>query len=73
MKDNKKAFKEEFAKFYENPTREGLRELLKNNLGEYPNIDFKSQLPTFSSIARHILGIANSGGGCIILGVAERR
>jgi len=33
MATKKRLLKEEFAHFYENPTRESLRELLKNNLG----------------------------------------
>jgi len=68
----KKLLKEEFAKFYETPTRDNLRELLKNNLGEFPNLDFKKQWLPFPQIARHILGIANAGGGCIVIGVAEK-
>jgi predicted HTH transcriptional regulator len=72
MVAKKKPINEEFAKFYENPTREGLRDLLKNNLGEFPNCDFKEQWPVFSKVARHLLGLANSGGGCLIIGVAER-
>lgn len=68
----RKAFKEDFAKFYEDPTREGLRDLLKNNLGEFPYLDFKDKLPSFPKLAKHLLGIANLGGGCIVVGVAER-
>jgi hypothetical protein len=72
MVAKKKTFKEEFARFYESPTRESLRELLRNNLGEFPNYDFKEQWPTFSKLARHLLGLANVGGGCVIIGVAEK-
>jgi hypothetical protein len=70
--NTRKSFKEDFAKFYEDPTREGLRDLLKNNLGEFPYLDFKGELPSFGKLARHLLGIANLGGGCIVVGVAER-
>ena len=72
MTAKKKTIKEEFAKFYENPTRESLRDLLRDNLGEFPYYDFKEQWPTFPKLARHILGLANIGGGCIIIGVAEK-
>ena len=72
MATKKRLLKEEFAKFYENPTRDSLRELLKNNLGEFPNLDFKERWLPFPQMARHILGIANAGGGCIIVGVAEK-
>jgi len=68
----RKTFKEEFAQFFENPTREGLRDLLRNNLGEFPNLDFKEKLPPFSKVARHLLGLANLGGGCLIVGVCEK-
>lgn len=68
----RKTFKEEFAQFFESPTREGLRDLLKGNLGGFPNVDFKESLPSFTKIARHLLGQANLGGGCLIIGVSEK-
>ncbi|MFN6568243.1 helix-turn-helix domain-containing protein [Dendronalium sp. ChiSLP03b] len=68
----RKTFKEEFAQFFENPTREGFRDILKNNLGEFPNVDFKEKLPTFPKVARHLLGLANFGGGCLVIGVSEK-
>jgi len=72
MSAKRKTFKEEFARFYESPTREDLRELLRNNLGEFPNIDFKEQWPEYPNLARHLLGMANSSGGCIVIGVSEK-
>ena len=72
MDKPKKSIKEEFAKFFETPSRESLRDLLKNNLGEFPNCDFKKNWPDFSKIAKHLIGIANSDGGCIIIGVGEK-
>ncbi len=72
MATKKRFLKEEFTRFYENPSRESLRELLKNNLGESPNLDFKKIWLTSSKMARHILAIANAGGGCIVVGVAEK-
>ncbi|MDP1624164.1 MAG: ATP-binding protein [bacterium] len=72
MTTKKRLLKEEFAHFYENPTLESLRELLKNNLGEFPNLDFKEVWLPSSQMARHILAIANAGGGCIVIGVAEK-
>ena len=67
----KKSINEEFARFFEKPNRESLRELLKNNHGEFSNCDFKEEWPDLGKIARHLLGMGNSGGGCLILGVAE--
>jgi predicted HTH transcriptional regulator len=34
-------------------------------------LDFKEKWLPFPQMARHILGISNAGGGCIIVGVAE--
>lgn len=65
------SFKEVFAQFLEDPTREGLRDILKLNYGETDNLDFKSEWPSYSKIAKLILALANSGGGCIVFGVTE--
>jgi len=69
---NNKFLKEEFSRFFEQPTREAFRTLLKNNLGELPECDFKRELPQYSKFARHLLGFANSGGGAIVLGVEQK-
>ncbi|GAV15886.1 helix-turn-helix domain-containing protein [Paenibacillus sp. NAIST15-1] len=63
--------KESFAQFIEEPTREGLREVLRTNLGETNNLDFKEEWPAYPKVAKLILALANSGGGCIIFGVKE--
>ncbi len=67
----KKSFKESIAKFFEEPTRDLLKDILKNNIGELENLDFKDEWPQFSKVAKHILAMANSGGGVIVLGVTE--
>jgi len=66
-----KSIHEDFARFFERPTREDLRNLIKNNFGELPQCDFKADWPALPKLARHILGIANSKGGCVIVGVAQ--
>lgn len=66
-----KGWKEDFAKFFENPSRENLRELLRNQVGEFDHIDFKGEWLEDSKLARHLLGFANSGGGCLVIGIAE--
>ena len=66
-----KQFNESFAKFFENPTRVGLKEILQYNGGEFNFLDFKKEWPEFSKLARHILALGNSGGGCIVVGVEE--
>ncbi|MGO9016186.1 MAG: helix-turn-helix domain-containing protein [Dissulfurispiraceae bacterium] len=67
-----KSFHESFATFFEDPTREGFRELIKTNIGELRFCDFKSEWPEQSAISKHILGMANSGGGCLVIGVDEK-
>ncbi len=62
---------EDFAKFFENPTREGLREVIRNNEGEFDQLDFKEDWPTYPNLARHLFGFANSGGGCIVIGMKQ--
>ena len=68
-----KKLHEPFTKFFEEPTREKLRELIQFNTGEYNNLDFKKAWPESSKIAKHILAMANSGGGAIIVGVEENK
>ena len=65
----KKETHELFARFFENPSREGLRDLLRDNVGEFDYLDFKQEWPSPSKLARHMLGFANSGGGCLVCGV----
>lgn len=64
--------KEFFARFCEERTRESLREFLKNHTGEQSDCDFKGIWPDLSQAAKHILAIANSGGGCLIIGIEEK-
>lgn len=68
-----KLIHEEFAKFFEAPTRENFRELIQFNTGEFDNIDFKEEWPEKSKLAKHILAIANSKGGIIVVGVKETK
>lgn len=64
--------KEALARVLEDPTRESFRDLLRDHTGEAPNLDFKEQWPSLDKLARHVLAFANSGGGCIVVGVAEQ-
>lgn len=66
MKNNSKSLYEEFAVFFENPTRDSLRKLLSRNFGESNQIDFKESWPESNKLAKHILAFANSGGGVIL-------
>lgn len=62
---------EDFARFFEAPSRDKLRELLRKRTGEYDFFDFKEAWPERSELARHVLAFANSGNGCLIVGVTE--
>lgn len=66
-----KSHHEAFAQFFETPSREGLRRLLQEHHGETANLDFKESWPGYNEVARHVLGLGNSGGGCLLVGVAE--
>jgi hypothetical protein len=63
--------KESFARFFEDPSREGLRELLKQHVGETRFMDFKEEWPKHVSLAKQILGFANTGNACLIMGGKE--
>jgi predicted HTH transcriptional regulator len=57
--------------FLKNPSHESLKELLLHNTGETDYVDFKSDWIEISKLAKHVLAISNSGGGCIIIGVMQ--
>lgn len=63
--------KDELYEILTNPTRENFRVLLQNHLGEEDYLDFKKEWPDKEKEARHILAMANSGGGCIVFGVTQ--
>lgn len=57
--------------FLKSPTHEHLKDVLLGNSGETDFLDFKMKWSDFTKLAKHILAIANSGGGCIIVGVSQ--
>lgn len=63
---------ETFARFFTAPTREALRDLLRHNIGETDYLDFKADWPALPKLARHILALANSGGGALVVGVSQQ-
>lgn len=73
MLDKNKTWKEEFAKFFEQPSRETLRNLLRSHLGESDEYDFKEDWISNQKLCRHVLALANFGGGCLIFGVRENQ
>src|SRR4051812_27963539 len=52
-------------------SRESLREFLHSHTGEQAECDFKADWPVLLDLAPDVLAFANSGGGVIIIGVAE--
>lgn len=62
---------EAFAQFFEKPTREGLRDLIKQSIGETDYLDFKSEWPDLVKVSKHILALANTGGGALVLGLHQ--
>jgi hypothetical protein len=63
---------EPFARFFEEPSRQTLRGLLKENVGETANLDFKGEWPSHARLAKHVLGMANTGNGCLVIGASEK-
>lgn len=62
---------EAFAIFFSKPTRDALREVLRKSIGETDYLEFKGFWPETPKIAKHILALANSGGGAIVVGVNQ--
>jgi predicted HTH transcriptional regulator len=62
---------EAFAQFFETPTREKLRDLIKLSIGESYYLDFKAEWPELIKVAKHILALSNSGGGALVLGLHQ--
>jgi hypothetical protein len=67
-----KGIHEAFARFFEHPSRESFRDFLATHLGEFSHVDFKREWPAWDKVARHVLALANSEGGCLISGVSQR-
>jgi hypothetical protein len=65
-------FKKDFDNFFDSPTRGKLESFIQNHFGEQPESEFKETWQESTKTAKHILAIANSGGGCIVIGVAEQ-
>jgi hypothetical protein len=45
--------------------------VLQKNFGELDGLDFKEEWPSLPKMARHVLAMANCGGGCVVMGVSQ--
>ena len=63
--------KENFAKLFDDPNRVTLKDSLMNLTTEYDDFEFKEIEIKDYILAKHIIGMANTNGGIIILGVKE--
>lgn len=64
--------KDNLYEVLQEPTLENFRKLVQNSLGEEDYLDFKKMWETDEKMAKHILAMANSGGGCIIVGIEQK-
>jgi hypothetical protein len=64
--------REAFAKFFEDPSRDKLHELIKGSGGEFRDLDFKAEWPSKAQVAKQVLGLGNIGGGVLVVGVEEQ-
>ena len=67
----KKTQHEIFAKFFETPTRETLKDIFNDNTGEKSYLDFKEVWLEHHKLAKYILASSNTGTGALIMGVKE--
>lgn len=65
--------KDDFEKFFREPTKDKLNTLLKNHTGENDNLEFKEKWIEEDKLAKIIISIINSGGGVIIFGIKENK
>ena len=60
-----------YRELIEEPTIEKFREFVKNNCGEFDNIDFKEKWIEKGKLSKLLLALANSQGGIIVFGLKE--
>lgn len=60
-----------FNELSKEPTIENFRKFVKNNCGEFDNIDFKEEWVDKGKLSKLLLAFANSKGGIIVFGLKE--
>jgi predicted HTH transcriptional regulator len=68
-----KIVRDQISELIESPDKAKIREHLQNTLGETDNVDYKADFSNYSKLSKHILAIANTGGGLIIIGVDQNK
>ena len=63
---------EELRLFLENPNIYSFYGYFKKQTGEHDYIDYKREWMDQDKTSKHILGFANSGGGCLVMGIEEK-
>ncbi|MEL6661162.1 MAG: ATP-binding protein [Bacteroidota bacterium] len=63
--------KDQLEQFFQDPSKDVLRELFRQHLGESKNLDFKEQWPEWDQVAKTILAFANTDIGLIVVGVKD--
>lgn len=71
MSDPHKGINETFARFLEDPSRATFRDLMRDHVGETQQLEFKEEWITGAKLAKFVLALANSGGGCVVMGMKE--
>ena len=66
-----RALHSDSEEFFEKPSKKKLKNVLSKHFGEFDHVDFKGAWPEASSLARHVLAMANSEGGALIFGVRQ--
>ena len=63
--------KDSLLDFFKEPTLEAFSNFLEENVGEGSQVEFKGRWINDVKLAKIMMGMANSGGGCIVIGVSE--
>lgn len=63
--------KDDLLDFFKEPTLEAFSNFLEKNVGEGSQVEFKGKWINEIKLAKVMMGMANSGGGCIVIGVSE--
>lgn len=67
-----KQLKDQVYELLQEPTLDKFREFLHSQTGEHNAIDFKSQWIENATLVKEMLAMANSQGGFIVFGIAEK-